>query len=331
MKKKALFILDASAYDVIYGPEERKEIEKRVELIGPAQTRESILLHPELLKQVEFIFSGWGAPKMDEAFLACAPRLEAIFYGAGSIRYFTTDAFWDRNIVVTSAYAANAVPVSEFTLAQILFSLKRGWYFIEQMKSKRMYRPLEYLPGAFGSTVGIISLGVIGRMVVQKLRQFDLKILAYDPFISKAAAEEMGVELCSLEELFQRSDVVSLHAPELPATRHMITGKLLASMKHGATFINTARGSIVNEEEMIEVLQKRKDLVAALDVTEVEPPVEVSPLYSLPNVVLTPHIAGSLDRECLRMGRYMLDELDRYLKGQPLIWQITREKAAIMA
>jgi phosphoglycerate dehydrogenase-like enzyme len=131
--------------------------------------------------------------------------------------------------------------------------------------------------------------------------------------------------MVSLEELFRESDVVSLHAPHTDETDGMITGEHIASMKRGATFINTARGGIVREEEMLEVLRKRPDLTAVLDVTEPEPAAADSPVFALPNVVLTPHIAGSLGLECRRMGRYMVDELRRYLNGEPLRWQVTRE------
>ena len=135
----------------------------------------------------------------------------------------------------------------------------------------------------------------------------------------------------SLEELFCTCDVVSLHTPNLPQTRGMITGGLLRSMKPGATFVNTARGAVVREAEMVEVLRERPDLWALLDVTDPEPPVEGSPLYSLPNVLLTPHIAGSLGPECRRMGRYMVDELRRYLAGEKLRWQVTKESVERMA
>jgi phosphoglycerate dehydrogenase-like enzyme len=172
---------------------------------------------------------------------------------------------------------------------------------------------------------------MIARLVRERLRPFDLKVLAYDPFAKPEEAARLGVTLVPLEVLFRESDVVSLHTPWLKETEGLITGELLASMKPGATFVNTARGAVVREPEMIEVLQRRPDLFAVLDVTYPEPPVADSPLYSLPNVFLTPHIAGSMDHECRRMGRYMIEELDRFLAGQPLAWQVTREKAALLA
>jgi phosphoglycerate dehydrogenase-like enzyme len=149
--------------------------------------------------------------------------------------------------------------------------------------------------------------------------------MVYDPFLSEAEAQVLGVEQVSLDDLFRRSDVVSLHAPSFPETQGMITGEHIDSMKPGATFINTARGELVRESEMIEVLSRRLDLQAVLDVTVQEPTEADSPLYGLENVVLTPHMAGSVGSECRRMGRYMVEELARYLAGEPLKYVLTHE------
>ncbi len=328
---RGVFLLDTAAYDKIYGPSEREEIGQLVDIYVPQQTRDSIASNPSILNKADVIFSGWGMAMMDESFLAAAPNLKVVFYGAGSIKRFVTDAFWARDILITSAYAANAVPVAEYTLSQILFCLKRGWHYALSIKREGRYPARGYVPGGYGSTVGIISLGMIGRLVAKLLRPFDLHVIAYDPYVAPADADDLGVDLCSLESLFRRADVVSLHTPWLPETEGMITGAHLASMKPHTTFINTARGAIVRESEMIAVLQGRPDLQAVLDVTHPEPPEPGSPLYTLPNVVLTPHIAGSLGRECQRMGRLMVEELKRYMQGVPLHYAISSERAKILA
>lgn len=328
---KGLYILDKDSFEKIYGPDEQHDIKKLVHIYAPPQTAGSIKENPSLLRDADIIFSGWGAPLMDKEFLSAASNLKAVFYGSGSVKYFMTDEFWDRKILITSAYAANAVPVAEYTLSQILFSLKLGWHYATQIKRRGCYIPRIRVPGAYGSTVGIISLGMIGRLVCKLLKQFEVKVIAYDPFVDAQTADLLGVELCSLEDVFKLSDVVSLHTPWLKETEKMIKGKHFENMKPYATFINTARGAVVDESEMIEVLKRRTDLYAVLDVTYPEPPREGSELYTLPNVILTPHIAGSLDNECRRMGRYMVEELERYIKGEPLKWEITREKLVTMA
>ncbi|MGC9468237.1 MAG: hydroxyacid dehydrogenase [Anaerolineae bacterium] len=328
---KAIYLLNPDAYDKIYGEPERADIDALVEIIAPPQTAASVHGDPAVLADIDVIFSGWGMATLDEAFLAAAPSLKVVFYGSGSIKGFVTEATWDRDIVICSAWAANAVPVSEYALAQILFSLKRGWYHALTIKREQAWIDQVPVPGAYQSTVGIVSLGMIGRLVAERLKPFDLRVVAYDPFVTAGDAAVLEVKLVDLHEIFQQADVVSLHTPELPETLGMITGDHLASMKEGATFINTARGGVVREDEMIAVLQQRPDLYAVLDVTEPEPPEEGSPLYTLPNVVLTPHIAGSMHHECRRMGRYMIEECERYLRGEPLKWSISRERAAFLA
>jgi phosphoglycerate dehydrogenase-like enzyme len=230
-----------------------------------------------------------------------------------------------------SAWAANAVPVAEYTLSQIVFGLKRGWHYVRALRREGKWRRDLPAPGAYGSTVGVISLGQVGRRVCRMLQGLDVRVLAYDPLATAGAAAELNVTLCGLDEIFRRADVVSLHAPKLPRTEGMITGAHLASMKPNATFINTARGAIVRQREMIDVLRHRPDLLAVLDVTDPEPPEDGSELFALDNVVVTPHIAGSMGDECRRQARYMIDELRRYLAGQPLQWAITREQAAVLA
>ncbi len=260
----------------------------------------------------------------------------AVFYGAGSIRGWVTEAVWERGIVVTAAYAANAVPVAEWTVAQIVLSLKQAWFFVLEGKRRGGWvradeRKSAGGRGGYGSVVGLVSLGVIGRRVAEMLKGYDVHVIAYDPYVSAAEGAGLGVEMVNLAEVFGRADVVSIHTPWLKETEGLITGELIGSMKAGATLINTARGAVVREGEMVGVLERRGDLTAVLDVTQAEPPGEGSKLYTLGNVVLTPHVAGSIGGECARMGRYMVEELGRWLRGEPLQWQVTRERAGRMA
>lgn len=328
---KSLFILDHNAFELIYGAESKAEIARRVQLLAEPLTEEEALKRPDLLAQTEVIFSGWGPPKLDGAFLAAAPNLKAFFYGAGSIRPFTTDEFWARNIIITSAYSINAVPVAEYTLATILLSLKNFW--MQAFESKRLghYPERHRCAGAYGSKIGLISLGMIARIVRERLRPFDLEVLAYDPFVTPEQAKILDVKMVSLDEIFRQCDVVSLHAPNLKETEGMIQSRHFELMKPHATFINTARGAIVREAEMISVLQMRSDLTAVLDVTYPEPPTENSLLWSLTNVILTPHIAGSQDGECRRMGHLAIEEYDRWSRGETPKWAMSKEKAALLA
>jgi phosphoglycerate dehydrogenase-like enzyme len=325
LQQNGLYILDTDAIELVYGPQEQAEIAALVNVYAPPQTRASILENPSLLRQADVILSGWGGPLMDEQFLVQAPKLKALFYGGGALSTLLTPAVWERGIVVTSAIVANAIPVAEFTLATILLSLKQTWRLTRQTREQHDYVDRNTAAGCYGSTVGLVSMGVIARRLLKLLTPFDLKVIVYDPFLTAAQTRELGVENVSLDELFRRSDAVSLHTPLLSETERMITGEHLSSMKQGATFINTARGEVVREDELIETARRRTDLQFILDVTDPEPPEEDSPLYILPNVMLTPHMAGSVGKECRRMGRYMVEELKRFVAGKPLDWAVTPE------
>jgi phosphoglycerate dehydrogenase-like enzyme len=322
---KGLYIL-GPAVEMIYGPEAQAEIAAQVDIYAPKQTRQSIKENPELLRDVEVIFSSWGAPVLDSEFLAAAPRLRALFYGAGATSGMIHVEAFERGIVVSSAAAMNGIPVAEYTVASIIFSLKQAFRFAREIKASGAFPQGRHgVAGGYGSTVGLVSLGAIGRAVCERLKMMDVSIIAHDPFVSPEEATALGIELVSLDDVFTRSDVVSIHTPWLPETERLIRGTHIAAMKEGTSLINTARGAVIAEDEMIAVLTDRPDLTAILDVTHPEPPPPGSPLYTLPNVFLTPHIAGSLDGECRRMGNEMVAEFGRWRRGEPLLWQVRRE------
>lgn len=325
---RGLIVLDRSAYDLVYAPVARRQIEQAVTLVAEPLTRQQLAARSDLLSNVDVIFSGWGCPRMDAAFLEAAPRLKAVFYAAGAIGGWATPAVFERGIVISSAATANAVPVAEYTLSTILFSLKHGWRLLRETREQRTFVDRDGAPGNFRRTVGLVGVGVIARLLIKLLSHFDLDVLAYDPYLSEAEAAALGIRKASLEAVFKQSDVVSLHAPEIAETLGMVDGRLLRSMKLGSTLINTARGGLIVEKDLISVLRARPDLHAVLDVTEPEPPAADSPLYDLPNITLTPHIAGSAGAECQRMAQYMVEDLHRYLAGERLTWQVTPDMTA---
>jgi phosphoglycerate dehydrogenase-like enzyme len=333
MKPKALYLMEEKTLQTVYGAEERDLIAGFLEVDPVPYDRQSIHNIFDRLKDVEIVMASWGTPVLDAAFLEAAPNLRAFFYAAGSVKHFTTPEFWKRGVTICSAYATNAEPVAEYTLGVILLSLKRFWSFAHSVRTET--DPWDdhnrVVPGVYKSTVGLISCGMIARRLIQLLKPFDVRCVVYDPYVTESEMKELGVELCSLHEIFERSDVISIHTPLLPETRGMIRGKMVEAMKPGATLINTARGGVIQQDEIAEVLSQRADLTAVLDVLDVEPPARGTPLIQLPNVWVTPHIAGSLGPECRRLGRAMVEELGRYLAGEPLLWKITEEFAARLA
>ncbi len=159
--QSSVFILGERPYHLVFGPEEQKAIESLVTVKGVFHSREQALKHPEVLEEVEIILSGWGGPKIDEEFLEKAPRLKLVLHAAGSIRPIVSEAFWKRGIRICSAFGANAIPVSEFTFAAVVFCLKRAFSFHQKVLKERTYQstfPGPDVPGCYGTTVGIVSL-----------------------------------------------------------------------------------------------------------------------------------------------------------------------------
>ncbi|MFF1507700.1 hydroxyacid dehydrogenase [Streptomyces sp. NPDC058326] len=273
------------------------------------------------LAEAEILLTCWGATPLTAEVLDRAPRLRAVVHAAGSVKHHITDACWDRGLRVTSAAAANALPVAEYTLAAILFAGKQVLGSAQryaELRSDHAWLTESATWGNYRRTVGIVGASRIGRRVIDLLRPFDIDILLYDPYVD---APPPGVELTGLDELCARSTVVSVHAPQLPSTHRMIGAAQLAAMPDGATLINTSRGSLIDETALLPHLLTGR-LHATLDVTDPELPPPDSPLYTLPNVLLTPHVAGSLGNELHRMADQAIEEVARYVRGEPFAEEV---------
>ena len=285
----------------------------------------------ESLAEVEYMLATWGMAPLETALLACAPRLKAVFYAAGSVKFFATPEAFERGILICSAWEANAIPVAEYTMATIFLSLKNFWHYTRQTREQRSWDLGFPITGGYQATIGIVSLGAVGKCLAKLLQSYDLRVICHDPLVTWEVAERYDVELVSLEEIFSESDVISINTPWLPETENLVNAPRLRAMKPYATLINTSRGPLVNEEDLCEVLREREDLTAIIDVTVIEPPPIDSPLFDLPNIIQTPHIAGSKGGEVARMGNWMVDELFRHLARDPLRYEVTPAMLAQMA
>ena len=332
---KAIFLANTKTnIDYVYGQKNIDKIASMTDIDLNVYCEEDIVANPEKFKDVEYIFSTWSMPGGGEIKLTdYMPKAKALFYAAGSIKYFA-DEYFDKGVRITSAFAANAVPVAEYTVAQILLANK-GFYKASLMAKDGDYKGAGDLSrahkGNYDTKIGIVGVGMIGRKVIELLKPYRLDIMAFDKFLSDEGAEALGVKKCTLEEIFSECDVVSNHLANVPATQGIFTKEHFEMMKPNATFINTGRGAQVEEKGFLEALAQRNDITAVLDVTVDEPPIEGSDFYKLPNIFLTPHIAGSQANEVRRMSEFIVDEFERYLKGEPMIYEITKEKLAKMA
>jgi phosphoglycerate dehydrogenase-like enzyme len=309
----------------IYGGARMKDLAARTDLyptIVNSKNLEECL--PEL-RNLQVIFATWGMLKLTEAHLDRMPNLRAVFYAAGSVRFFARPLL-ERGIIVVSCAASNAVPVAEFTVGQILLANK-GYF-----RNTREYRAKggDYLQafrgqGNFEANVSLLGAGQIGRKVIELLQPYKLSLLVFDPFLSDADAASLGVEKVELAEAFARGAIVSNHLADLPQTVRLINGALFSSMPRDATFINTGRGATCDHDDLIRVFRERPDLTALLDVTDPEPLPLGARLWSLPNVYISGHIAGSIGNERVRNADYAIEEFGRWSKGEPLRYAVSLE------
>ena len=309
----ARIVMEDEARRLIYPEPVLADLEDLLTFAGPPLNAADVEADPSLLAEVEVLVSGWGPPRLDRRVLSHAQSLKVVLYGGGATGHFVTEHVASRGIRVYTANGVNAVPVVEYTVAQVIMCLKRVWQHTLAMRDSRQWR--RTAPGAtgFGSRVGIVGVGDIGRRVIAALRGMDIDLVAYDICPDPEFARELDFEYLHLEELFAVSDVVSLHVPLNDLTHHLIDASLMRSMKQGASLINTARGALIDQPALLEIFARRPDLFAVLDVTDPEPPGPDSPLWQADNIVLTPHLAGSLGPECRRMGEKLVDDLRQYL------------------
>ena len=330
--KIALFGTNQLQFSKVYTPEVLGKLAEYGEL-SEKINRKNLRENAEFLKDCEIAFSTWGMPKFTkEEIKEYMPKLKAVFYSAGTVQYFARP-FLESGVKVYSAFAANAVPVAEYTFAQITLAAK-GYF-----QSAKYYRslPLRSLAfansstGNFGCKIGLVGLGAIGQMVAKRLMELEVEVYAYDPFVPEEKAAELGVKLISLEELFSECDVISNHLANKPELENVFNYKLFKRMKKHSTFINTGRGAQVSEYSLALSLLLHPSRTFVADVLKREYFPYINPLFWCPNAILTPHIAGRTGKEPQRMAYYMMEEMEKLLSGEETKYEVTLESLERMA
>ena len=322
---------DAATLFDVYGPRQRERIVQLVGMEPPVlTTREQVAQGG---RDAEVAFCTWGNLQLTEAEIASwLPNLKAVFYAAGSVQGFARPYF-SRGVRIFSAWHANAVPVAEYTFAQILLATK-GFFQVQPLthKNRGAARKLfEAYPGNYGVRVGLLGCGAIGRLVAEMLRSTALEVLVFDPFLPQAEADELGVRLATMEEIFATCIVVSNHLANLPATQGIIQRGHFTSMLPYATFINTGRGAQLNEQDLYDALVQDPTRTALLDVLIDEQGTDENPLNRLHNCFITPHIAGSSGLEKQRMADYMADAFIQYERGETCPYEVSLKMLDTMA
>ncbi|MFJ2904006.1 hydroxyacid dehydrogenase [Streptomyces sp. NPDC087212] len=317
---RAVFAMDPVHLPLLFPPHLMTRL-SRITAIDPALVVRDFTdpAAAEALAHAEILVTGWGCPRLDSPALAAAPRVRTVLHAAGSVRSLVGEELWDRGISVSSAVTGNAVPVAEYTLAMILLAGKDAFAHRERFRAARVHpTPAETATtGNVGRRVGVIGASRVGRRLLELLRPFDLTVLLHDPYVEPGEALSLGAEPVTLDDLLGRSDIVTLHAPDIPETYRMLDAGRLALIRDGGLLINTSRGALIDPVALTEELVSGR-LHAVLDVTEPEPLPPGSALYDLPNVFLTPHIAGSLGNELERLGQIVVEEAERVAAGEPL-------------
>lgn len=330
--KIALFGTNQLQFDKVYTTEVLKKLGKYGEL-SPKINQKNLKENAEFLNDCEIAFSTWGMPKFTkDEIKEYMPTLKAVFYSAGSVQYFARP-FLECGIKVFSAFAANAVPVAEYTFAQITLAAK-GYFQASKYYHVLPMRSLAFAnssTGNFDCKVGLVGLGAIGQMVAKRLKALDVKVYACDPFISREKADELDVTLVDMETLFSECDIISNHLANKPELENVFDYKLFKRMKKHSTFINTGRGAQVAEYSLALSLLLHPSRTFVADVIKNESFPYINPLFWCPNAVLTPHIAGSTGKEPQRMAYYMMDELERFMSGNKTKYEVTLEALERMA
>lgn len=334
-EKKTAVLLTAEEHNAnrVYDSNMISQLKERYDLYETILCRKNIKNHMEACRKAEYIFSTWGMEHfIEEEIKEYFPNVKCLFYAAGSVQHFAAE-FLSCGIRVFSAWKANAVPVAEYTYAQILLALK-GFYRASRKSHMQYYQMSKYADkcgGIYNAKIGIIGVGSIGNMVAEKLKANDVEICYYDPYLPKETADKLNVKSTTLEEIFSTCDVITNHLANKEELTGILNGKLFGRMKPYAVFINTGRGRQVDEKGLVKAMRKVKTRTALLDVLVHEPLNPFSAVARCRNIIVTPHIAGSLGKEVVRMAEYMLDEAERIDHDESSVYEVTAQMLKTMA
>ena len=300
-------------------------------LTGRNLSREEVAA---LLPGCQAVMTSYDPPRFDAGLLDAAPDLRIIGHTGGSIKQFISPVVFERGIVVAHAAMPIAQSVGEWALTVTLMAL-RGAHTVNGVMHAGGGWPIiggtDLGHELYHKRVGIIGTSMTGKTFIRLLKPFDVEVWVYDPYLSDDEAAELGVRrVHSLEELMAACDIVSNHAPTTEETNGMIGARQLGLVQDGALFVNTARAAAVDYDALLKELQTGR-FAAALDVFVQEPLVADSPFRTLPNVILSPHVAGNTVESRKRRGETIAEEFARFFGGQPLRYQVTIDMLPIMA
>ncbi|MFF0483187.1 hydroxyacid dehydrogenase [Streptomyces sp. NPDC004435] len=276
------------------------------------------------LDGVHVVVTAWGFPRLDAARLALAPDLRFVMHAASSLHWLVSDEFWATGLPVSQAGAAMAPAVAELSLGFTLSLLRRTHRHDHALHSGQSWETAagpERAREIGGARIGVVGASRTGRHYIDMCRALGADVRVYDPYVPPG--DPLAGLTTGLRDLLTSSDVVAVHAPATPETQGMIGAAEIAAMRDGTRFVNTSRPSIVDMDALFEAVASGR-IDAALDVFDSEPLPVDDRWRGLPNVLLTPHIAGATADSRQRAGRIVVEEIRRHLTGEPLEHALTR-------
>lgn len=276
----------------------------------------------------------WGSPPITDEVLESAPNLKVIAHSAGSVKGIIKENVLERGIKVSSASIAMAPAVAEFSLILTFLGLRPiHEYDVGMRRADRHWDSQEKFGVGWeiaASRIGVVGAGMVGRLYIAKAKALGADVRVFDPYLTGEAASALGATKAELAELFETCPIIVIHAPTTPATHHMIGAAELARMPDNGYLVNTARSWVVDQDALLAELRSGR-IRAALDVFDEEPLPLDHPFRSLPNVLLTPHIAGATMQTRDRQGECAVRDLENAFAGRPLAHEVTLERYAILA
>lgn len=338
-KPRILNIVRPNDWEILFTPAARDALYALGEVTYRGQERMSSEELAAMIPGYDWLLGGWGTPRFTGEVLAAADRLTLYAHSAGSVKGILPPAVFEQGISVTHGARAIAHGVADMCVCLIWTMLRQVHKMDAALKRGASWGEAkdagiglqtgighEFL----GQRIGVLGAGHTGRTFIQLVRRLECEVWVYDPYLSQEAAAQLGAHKAGLDEVLSQCRIVSCQLPTTDETLRMIGARELALLQDGAIFVNTARSRVIDMDALLAELQTGR-FQAALDVFDEEPLPEESPFRKLNNAILTPHVAGATVEARQRQGQFMVDEMRRFLAGEPLLYRVTGEMLATMA
>ncbi len=279
----------------------------------------------------DIAITSWGNTAIDGQILSRCPNLKLLAHAAGSVKPVISDDLWEKGVRVLSCACPLGEGVAETALGFTISASKNFYNLNTSLHNGGWNEGKENIRELFDLKIGVLGFGWAGRHYIKLLQGFYVDVYCYDPFVNTETMQKQGAEKAELDWILKNCDIISIHVPGIPATHHMINRETLSFMKRDAVLINTARGSVIDETALYEHMAAGNLKYACIDVFDPEPPAKDNRLFTLNNVIATPHLAGLAQNGLKRIGTFLSEETENFLKGLPMRGEVTREMIAKMA